>query len=92
MRAQPELVLLSAVQNVAAAARGTQPAATDAPCTCGHPKAGHEHYRPGADCGTCGRDVCRAYTPARARLAVIAEAVVTAWWAVRIAVAIWRRM
>lgn len=22
-------------------------------CSCGHPRAAHEHYRPGADCSQC---------------------------------------
>jgi hypothetical protein len=22
-------------------------------CRCGHGRAAHEHYRPGADCGSC---------------------------------------
>ena len=28
------------------------------PCTCGHSHAAHEHYRPGSDCGACGRSAC----------------------------------
>jgi hypothetical protein len=35
-----------------------------APCTCGHSEAAHEHYRPGSDCGACGRGACGEYRPA----------------------------
>jgi len=31
------------------------------PCVCGHGRAAHEHYRPGSDCGTCGREGCMEY-------------------------------
>lgn len=32
------------------------------PCArCGCPHAMHEHWRPGSDCGRCGRDRCRTY-------------------------------
>ncbi|OLT19294.1 hypothetical protein BJF78_11080 [Pseudonocardia sp. CNS-139] len=34
-----------------------------APCTCGHPKSAHEHYRPGTDCGACGPTACASYKP-----------------------------
>ncbi|HLU59329.1 MAG TPA: hypothetical protein VKZ81_28030 [Pseudonocardia sp.] len=34
------------------------------PCTCGHGPEAHEHYRPGSDCGACGRNACREYRPA----------------------------
>lgn len=34
------------------------------PCTCGHPKEAHEHYRKGTDCGACGAGACSAYQPA----------------------------
>lgn len=27
-------------------------------CVCGHPGDVHEHYRPGTDCGACGRGMC----------------------------------
>lgn len=30
-------------------------------CRCGHAPELHEHYRPGADCGVCGRTVCPGY-------------------------------
>lgn len=30
-------------------------------CVCGHPAEHHEHYRPGTDCGACGRDWCPWY-------------------------------
>ena len=30
-------------------------------CVCRHPKAVHEHWRRGSDCGICGVSVCRAY-------------------------------
>jgi hypothetical protein len=38
------------------------------PCTCGHGMAAHEHYRPGTDCGACGRARCGAYQPASGRV------------------------
>jgi hypothetical protein len=31
------------------------------PCMCGHGQAAHEHYRPGSDCGDCGRAGCGQY-------------------------------
>jgi hypothetical protein len=34
------------------------------PCTCGHGLEAHEHYRPGSDCGACGRAACGEYRPA----------------------------
>jgi hypothetical protein len=34
------------------------------PCLCGHGQGAHEHYRPGSDCGACGRVGCREYRPA----------------------------
>jgi hypothetical protein len=34
------------------------------PCMCGHSEAAHEHYRPGSDCGACGRAACGEYRPA----------------------------
>jgi hypothetical protein len=34
------------------------------PCTCGHGPEAHEHYRPGTDCGACGRSACAEYRPA----------------------------
>jgi hypothetical protein len=33
------------------------------PCTCGHGAEAHEHYRPGSDCGTCGRTACAEFRP-----------------------------
>jgi hypothetical protein len=33
------------------------------PCVCGHSRGAHEHYRPGSDCGTCGRAGCVEYRP-----------------------------
>lgn len=33
------------------------------PCACGHPKAAHEHYRRGTDCGACGAAVCEEFRP-----------------------------
>jgi hypothetical protein len=41
-----------------------QPPARDVvvePCTCGHGPETHEHYRPGTDCGACGRATCGEY-------------------------------
>jgi hypothetical protein len=40
--------------------RPAPPAVVD-PCTCGHAKAAHEHYRKGADCGVCGAATCAAF-------------------------------
>jgi hypothetical protein len=37
------------------------------PCVCGHGMAAHEHYRPGTDCGACGRMTCRVYRPENGR-------------------------
>jgi hypothetical protein len=37
------------------------PAPTAGLCVCRHPKAVHEHWRRGTDCGICGVSVCRAY-------------------------------
>lgn len=34
------------------------------PCLCGHGAESHEHYRPGSDCGACGRAACGEYRPA----------------------------
>ena len=34
------------------------------PCMCGHGPAAHEHYRPGSDCGACGRTACGEYRSA----------------------------
>jgi len=31
------------------------------PCTCGHARADHEHYRPGSDCGVCGAQSCASF-------------------------------
>lgn len=41
-------------------------------CRCGHVAEIHRHYRPGTDCGSCGRLVCSRYRrpshlPARLR-------------------------
>lgn len=33
-------------------------------CECGHLKAAHVHYRPGTDCGACGRRACPKFRPA----------------------------
>lgn len=43
-----------------------QRAAVD-PCVCGHSRQAHEHYRPGSDCGACGRRGCGAYRPQNSR-------------------------
>jgi hypothetical protein len=37
------------------------------PCVCGHSQQAHEHYRPGSDCGTCGRRSCGEYRPENGR-------------------------
>ncbi|WP_343947017.1 hypothetical protein [Pseudonocardia zijingensis] len=34
------------------------------PCLCGHGPEAHEHYRPGSDCGACGRSACGEYRAA----------------------------
>ena len=54
-----------AASNEPAARRS--PAATPAgrPCTCGHGRSAHEHYRRGRDCSLCG---CARYTGPVARL------------------------
>jgi hypothetical protein len=41
--------------------RPTAPGAVVAPCLCGHPPDAHRHWRPGTDCGTCGKGACTAY-------------------------------
>jgi hypothetical protein len=33
------------------------------PCRCGHGQQAHEHYRPGSDCGACGRRTCGEFRP-----------------------------
>jgi len=33
------------------------------PCRCGHGRQAHEHYRPGSDCGACGRRTCGEFRP-----------------------------
>lgn len=47
-------------------------------CRCGHPRAVHEHWRPGVDCGACGAAVCRRYRPARALAVVRTDQVIEA--------------
>jgi hypothetical protein len=44
-------------------AEAESPGAAPAPggCVCGHPRAAHEHYRRGSDCGICGVTKCAAY-------------------------------
>lgn len=32
-------------------------------CVCGCPASTHDHYRPGGDCGACGRTRCPDYVP-----------------------------
>jgi hypothetical protein len=39
------------------------PATVVEPCSCGHARAAHEHYRPGKDCGACGAEACSSYRP-----------------------------
>lgn len=36
-------------------------------CACTCPRAAHEHFRAGSDCGRCGKAACPAYRPARRR-------------------------
>lgn len=33
------------------------------PCTCGHARAAHDHYRSGHDCGACGAEGCSDFRP-----------------------------
>lgn len=33
-------------------------------CLCGHGMEVHEHFRPGSDCGVCGRAACAGFRPA----------------------------
>lgn len=35
----------------------------EAACWCGCSAEAHDHYRPGSDCGECGRAVCAKYLP-----------------------------
>lgn len=35
---------------------------SDPVCTCGHMLDTHQHFRPGTDCGECGKVVCPAFT------------------------------
>jgi hypothetical protein len=52
-----------------AEAGGVAPATREPPvgaraaarCVCGHPRAAHEHYRSGSDCGVCGVVKCAAF-------------------------------
>ena len=39
------------------------PATVVEPCACGHPRAAHEHYRRGTDCGACGAAGCEEFRP-----------------------------
>lgn len=39
------------------------PAAVVDPCTCGHARVAHDHYRPGHDCGACGAEGCDDFRP-----------------------------
>ncbi len=39
------------------------PATVVDPCTCGHARAAHDHYRSGHDCGACGAEGCAAFRP-----------------------------
>jgi hypothetical protein len=57
-------------ETVSEDARATPPPVGPAPpvaepvvaaCVCSHPRAAHEHYRRGSDCGVCGASVCSAY-------------------------------
>ena len=33
-------------------------------CRCGHPRAHHDHFRDGSDCGACGKTACPGWRPA----------------------------
>jgi hypothetical protein len=35
------------------------------PCTCGHGRAEHEHFRAGSDCAACGGSGCGRFRPVR---------------------------
>lgn len=37
-------------------------------CICGHPRAAHQHFRQGSDCGACGSAVCPRFRSSRGRL------------------------
>ncbi len=39
------------------------PSAVVEPCTCGHARAAHDHYRRGSDCGACGAADCAEFRP-----------------------------
>lgn len=43
--------------------RPTPPLTVVQPCTCGHPRAAHDHYRTGRDCGACGAEGCADFRP-----------------------------
>ncbi|MGV9673609.1 MULTISPECIES: hypothetical protein [unclassified Gordonia (in: high G+C Gram-positive bacteria)] len=38
-------------------------------CRCGHPRAMHEHYRAGSDCGHCGFAGCAKFRKTRRPIA-----------------------
>jgi hypothetical protein len=38
------------------------------PCTCGHGRAEHEHFRAGTDCGACGGSACGRFRPVGGRI------------------------
>ena len=44
-------------------------------CHCGHVEAAHEHFRPGADCGACGRERCAEFRLAVPIVAAVADPV-----------------
>ena len=44
-------------------------------CMCDHVRDAHEHYRPGTDCGVCGRPVCPEFRLAPAPTAAPADEV-----------------
>jgi len=61
---QPDLETLVPGQRTPDDTRPTAPPRTVVePCTCGHARAAHDHYRPGTDCGACGAEGCDAFRP-----------------------------
>jgi len=40
-------------------------------CRCTCPRSAHDHYRPGTDCGRCGRAVCPGFRRQRRPFKII---------------------
>lgn len=41
------------------------------PCVCGHDRDVHDHYRPGTDCGACGKQTCPRFRAAGGRTSLL---------------------